>query len=100
MNVASDTATSDHQRLDMARAPLPFPYYVPVRRSCTAFLYVVYDTLPCTAYSCQVMAATKAQEADRTRLSKQVVVDRALALADSEGLEALTIRRLAAELGV
>jgi TetR/AcrR family transcriptional regulator, tetracycline repressor protein len=42
----------------------------------------------------------KAQEADRTRLSKQVVVDRALALADSQGLEALTIRRLAAELGV
>jgi len=45
MNVASDTATSDHQRLDMGRAPLPFPYYVPVPRSCTALLYVVYDNL-------------------------------------------------------
>ncbi len=46
------------------------------------------------------MAETKAQEADRARLSKQVVVQRALALGDAEGLEALTIRRLATELGV
>jgi TetR/AcrR family transcriptional regulator, tetracycline repressor protein len=46
------------------------------------------------------MAQTKAREADRTRLSKQVVVDRALALGDAEGVEALTIRRLATELGV
>src|SRR5271165_4780891 len=105
MKVAIDTATSDHQRLDMAGAPLRFPYYVSrtvylyrdhVRRSCTAYM----TTLPCTAYSCQVMAATKAPEADRTRLSKRVVVERALALADAEGLEALTIRRLATELGV
>jgi TetR/AcrR family tetracycline transcriptional repressor len=46
------------------------------------------------------MAATKAPQTDRTRLSKQVVVDRALALGDAEGLEAITIRRLATELGV
>jgi TetR/AcrR family tetracycline transcriptional repressor len=46
------------------------------------------------------MAGTQAREADRTRLSKQVVVERALALGDAEGLEALTIRRLATELGV
>jgi TetR/AcrR family tetracycline transcriptional repressor len=46
------------------------------------------------------MAATNAREADRTRLSKQVVVERALALGDAEGVEALTIRRLATELGV
>jgi AcrR family transcriptional regulator len=39
-------------------------------------------------------------EPDRARLSKQAVVGRALALADTEGLNALTIRRLAAELGV
>jgi AcrR family transcriptional regulator len=39
-------------------------------------------------------------ELDRARLSKQAVVGRALALADTEGLNALTIRRLAAELGV
>ncbi len=56
--------------------------------------------LTCTAYSCQVMAATQARDTDRTRLTKQAVVDRALALGDTEGLDALTIRRLAAELGV
>jgi TetR/AcrR family tetracycline transcriptional repressor len=38
--------------------------------------------------------------AERTRLSKDAVVDRALALADAEGPDALTIRRLANELGV
>lgn len=37
---------------------------------------------------------------DRPRLSKAAVVERGLALADAEGLEAVTIRRLAAELGV
>ena len=46
------------------------------------------------------MAATKAQEVERIRLSRSAVVDRALALADRDGLEALTIRRLATELGV
>jgi AcrR family transcriptional regulator len=46
------------------------------------------------------MANTRAREADRTRLSKQAVVQRALALADADGLDALTIRRLATELGV
>ena len=46
------------------------------------------------------MEAAKAPEAERTRLSKEVVVERGLALADAEGLEALTIRRLATELGV
>ena len=37
---------------------------------------------------------------DRARLSKAAVVDHALALADALGLEALTMRRLAQELGV
>ncbi len=46
------------------------------------------------------MAATKATEAERARLSRSAVVDRALALADSEGVDALTIRRIAQELGV
>jgi TetR/AcrR family transcriptional regulator, tetracycline repressor protein len=46
------------------------------------------------------MPGTRAREADRTRLTKQVVVERALALGDAEGVEALTIRRLATELGV
>ena len=46
------------------------------------------------------MAPAKAGEAERTKLSRSAVVDRALALADHEGLDALTIRRLATELGV
>lgn len=43
---------------------------------------------------------TPARDADRTRLSKAAVVERALALADALGLDALTIRKLAQELGV
>jgi TetR/AcrR family tetracycline transcriptional repressor len=46
------------------------------------------------------MAARKSSVAERTKLSRSAVVDRAIALADSAGLEALTIRRLATELGV
>jgi Transcriptional regulator len=46
------------------------------------------------------MANTRAREAERGRLTKQAVVQRALALADADGLDALTIRRLATELGV
>jgi TetR/AcrR family transcriptional regulator, tetracycline repressor protein len=39
-------------------------------------------------------------EGERTRLTRGAVVDRALAVADASGLEALTIRKLATELGV
>jgi TetR/AcrR family transcriptional regulator, tetracycline repressor protein len=46
------------------------------------------------------MAPTREREAARTRLSKAAVVERALALGDADGLEALTIRRLAQQLGV
>jgi TetR/AcrR family transcriptional regulator, tetracycline repressor protein len=46
------------------------------------------------------MAPTQAREAEKARLTKQAVVDRALALGDAEGIEALTIRRIATELGV
>jgi TetR/AcrR family transcriptional regulator, tetracycline repressor protein len=46
------------------------------------------------------MAPVQAREADKTRLTKQAVVDCALALGDAEGVEALTIRRIATELGV
>ncbi len=61
--------------------------------------------MTCTTYSCQVMATTPAPGAapadtQRPRLSKAAVVGRAIALADAEGLDALTIRRLAQELGV
>jgi TetR/AcrR family tetracycline transcriptional repressor len=40
------------------------------------------------------------EDAGRARLSKRAVVDRALKLADADGLEALTIRKLAQDLGV
>ena len=46
------------------------------------------------------MATTQTPDAERTRLSKKAVVDRALALADANGLDGLTIRRLAEDLGV
>jgi len=59
--------------------------------------------MACTTYSCQVMNANpRAEEPDgeRARLSKGAVIDRALKLADADGLEALTIRKLAQDLGV
>src|SRR5215475_3289766 len=106
MKVARPTATSVHQRLGISPAPLttactPNMYCDHVRCSRTAFLYVVQHwlSMACTAYSCQVMNTTQqneapARDADRTRLSKAAVVERALALADTQGVDALTIRKL------
>ena len=52
-------------------------------------------------YNCQEMARKGRQNAaNRVTLTPQTVVEEALTLADSEGLEAVTIRRLARELGV
>ena len=54
-------------------------------------------------YSCQVINENPPSEepdAERTRLSKRAVVDRALKLADADGLDTLTIRKLAQDLGV
>lgn len=56
--------------------------------------------MPCTPYSCQVTSSTDSAESGRTKLTKGAVVDRALKLADETGLDALTIRKLAQELGV
>jgi TetR/AcrR family transcriptional regulator, tetracycline repressor protein len=66
--------------------------------------------IPCTTYSCQVTSSrsapntadadTAAQDGERTRLTRAAVVDRALRLADADGLDALTIRKLAQDLGV
>ncbi len=61
----------------------------PIRRPCTSYMYLVYET--CTLYGCQVASE---------RLSKAAVAERALRLGDEEGLEAVTIRRLAQALGV
>ncbi len=54
-------------------------------------------------YSCQVINENPRSEepdAERARLSKRAVVDRALKLADADGLDTLTIRKLAQDLGV
>jgi len=40
------------------------------------------------------------EDGGRARLSKRAIVDRALKLADADGLDALTIRKLAQDLGV
>ena len=56
--------------------------------------------LPCTPYSCQVTSSSLPDEGERTRLTKAAVVDQALAMVDKSGLDALTIRKLATELGV
>ncbi len=62
--------------------------------------------MTCTSYSCQVTSSRRSAAlddqatAERTRLTRAVVVDRALQLADADGLEALTIRKLATDLGV
>jgi TetR/AcrR family tetracycline transcriptional repressor len=47
-----------------------------------------------------VTSSTSPDDGERIRLTRAAVVDRALALADKAGLDALTIRKLAAELGV
>jgi TetR/AcrR family transcriptional regulator, tetracycline repressor protein len=45
-------------------------------------------------------SGSAAEETERTRLTKAAVTERALALADATGLESLTIRKLATDLGV
>src|SRR5580698_5733935 len=136
MKVARLTATSAHQRLRSAASVTPAAVvcvdtapgssvfvdtapFLPVRRSCTAFLYgslirriVVIASIPRTPYSCQggirlrggTMAASTAvaagDDGERQRLSKTAVIERALQLADADGLDALTIRKLAAALSV
>jgi TetR/AcrR family transcriptional regulator, tetracycline repressor protein len=74
-------------------------YGVPVSRTCTMYKSSL-PILPCTPYSCQVTSSSLPDPAERTRLTRAAVADRALTLADKSGLEALTIRKLATELGV
>ncbi len=46
------------------------------------------------------MSPRRAKQTPKTPLGREAVVERALAVADAEGLDAVTIRRLAADLGV
>jgi TetR/AcrR family tetracycline transcriptional repressor len=60
-------------------------------------------SITCTVYSCQAMSTevfSADPDGERPRLSKRAVTDRALKLADADGLDALTIRKLAHDLGV
>lgn len=57
--------------------------------------------VPCTLYNRQAMAQENLRNApQRTTLTPRAIVEGAVSLADSEGLEAVTIRRLAKELSV
>src|SRR6516162_11949899 len=59
--------------------------------------------MACTMYSCQVAKTrnrTDEPDGDKPRLSKLTVTENALKLADADGLDALTIRKLAQHLGV
>lgn len=73
-------------------------------RACAVYTSPIHCTgerTACTAYNCEEMAEEKRQNtSDRTTLTPHAVVEAALALAEAEGLEAVTIRRLAKELGV
>jgi len=74
--------------LDMAPAGTPEPTAAPSA------------SLPAEAPAAEPPLAEVPPDTQRVRLSKAAVVGRAIALADAEGLDALTIRRLAQELGV
>src|SRR4051795_2319292 len=68
----------------------------PLRRTCTSYRY---DVQP-TPYGVQLSTVSPTKSETRPSLSRDVVADLALAIADAEGIEAVTIRRLATELGV
>ena len=59
--------------------------------------------MACTMYSCQVAKTRNRSDepdGDKPRLSKRTVTENALKLADADGLDTLTIRKLAEHLGV
>ena len=94
--LADGTGQGMLMTMNIGTAPSTLPYRLPVHHSCTLYMAIMDRTL----YSCQAMATTTSRDAERARLSRAAVVDRALALSDSDGLDAVTIRRLAADLGV
>src|SRR5437763_5942986 len=94
MKVARATASSAHGRR-LAGTGLVMGS-TPLRRTCTSYEYAVQTT----PYDVQLSTVAPSKTATRPSLSREVVADRALALADTDGIDAVTIRRLATELGV
>src|ERR1700722_9239725 len=101
----------------------PYLYGVPVHDSYTLDLYVALVRCSCTLYStlsqawpvrrivvkagsstwkvaATVTPVSAGEDGERGRLSKTAVIAEALELADADGLDALTIRKLATHLGV
>src|SRR5215204_12226 len=68
----------------------------PLRCTCTPYVYAVQRT----PYGVQLSTVTETKAAARTSLTRERLVQQALAVADAEGIDAVTIRRLATELGV
>src|SRR5947209_7239519 len=68
-----------------------------IRCTCTA-----YRTVPCPAIRCtiDVMTSSPSARSAAPPLSRDALVDAAMAIADEHGLEALSIRRLAKQVGV
>src|SRR5947208_254282 len=93
MNVARPTATIVHLLCFIGS---------PIRRTCMAY------RKPCTTYTCQALPCTvlvmaprtASATASRSDLNRHAIVQRALTLMDTEGADAITIRRIAQEFGV
>src|SRR5262249_35854084 len=115
MKAARLTAASAHQRLESRPSLFAVTVFADTgssfpRLPYTAYLYAVHirrtSTLyimACTLYSCQAMSTelfSAEPDGERPRLSKRTVTEQALKLADADGLDTLTIRKLAQHLGV
>jgi AcrR family transcriptional regulator len=68
--------------------------------ACTPYSWPVTPPRLSAPKGTDAAAVPPADDGERTRLTRAAVADRALALADQSGLDALTIRKLATELGV
>ena len=87
MKVASDTVTSDPAS---GVAFMNGLSYTRVHVRC------IGNPVRCIVVKCDGQTASTG----KTELSRDAIVERALAIADAEGLEAVTIRRIAQEFGV